>query len=265
MVIYNFNWAVWVLCPCLQADRNGLSSWLAGKWLKGWAACLWLRQSVQRFPLFVTHSYISEALHHSHRMTSDPSHWRRWLRNVLKDCHKSTSASNQRSARAPPVVYHHNRSVEDAVILVFSSVFWTPRESRVRILFADLSSAFNTIKPHVLARKLMQPNVSREIIVWILSFLTVRKQRVCIKDVMSSLITTSIGAQQGYILPTVLFILNGCHCPSIKLITFSGDYKTKTQNVFSWSMESSLQLNVSKSKELVGDWLQDFSFPAPFA
>lgn len=69
----------------------------------------------------------------------------------------------------------------------------------------------------------MQPNVSREIIVWILSFLTVRKQRVCIKDVMSSLITASTGAQQGYILSTVLFILNGCRCPSIKLITFSGD------------------------------------------
>ena len=138
-----------------------------------------------------------------------------------------------------------------------------------RILFADLSSAFNTIKPHLPARKLMQlnVNVSREIILWILSFLTEWKQRVCIEDVMSPWITASTGAPQGCVLSPVLFIIytNDCRCSNdnFKLIKFSDDssivdcscsqteYELEAQDFFSWCKETSRQLNISKTKEFV--------------
>ena len=50
--------------------------------------------------------------------------------------------------------------------------------SFVRILFIDFSSAFNTIQPHVVAHKLTQAGVSAKLVLWVVSFLVERTQKV---------------------------------------------------------------------------------------
>jgi len=168
--------------------------------------------------------------------------------------------------------YRHNRSVEDALITMLNLIFehLERPKSYVRVLFADLSSAFNTIKPHILARKLLALNVSREIVLWVLNFLTDRRQYVSVGDVSSSLISTSCGSPQGCVLSAVLFILYTNDCRSstegISLIKFSddssivdcsgsvSDYEREAEKFFSWCQTNSLHLNVSKTVELIFDF-----------
>ena len=153
------------------------------------------------------------------------------------------------------------------------------RNSFVRILFADLSSAFNTIKPHLLAKKMKEMGVSREIILWILVFLTNRQQCVRIGDVTSSWTSTSTGAPQGCVLSAFLFILYTNDCRStndlVKLIKFSDDsaivdtsgtddvYKSSVSNFSNWCSDHSLELNVSKTKEMVIDFRRTSQPPEP--
>ena len=177
--------------------------------------------------------------------------------------------------------YRHNRSTEDAVITMLNYVLehLQERGSYVRILFADLSSAFNTIKPHLLAKKMKDLGVSREIILWILVFLTNRRQCVRIGDVTSSWTQTSTGAPQGCVLSAFLFILYTNDCRStndlLKLIKFSDDsaivdtsgsdldYKTAVNNFSNWCTDHFLQLNVSKTKEMVIDFRRTSQPPDP--
>ena len=49
-------------------------------------------------------------------------------------------------------------------------------------LFMDFSSAFNTIQPHVLIKKLLNLGVNSDLILWIRQFLSDRPQRVRLND-----------------------------------------------------------------------------------
>ena len=51
--------------------------------------------------------------------------------------------------------YRKNRSVDDALLYVLNSVYshLEKTNSSIRIMFYDFSSAFNTIQPHLLAKK----------------------------------------------------------------------------------------------------------------
>lgn len=70
--------------------------------------------------------------------------------------------------------YRSKRSVEDAILVFIDTVtkhLEVPR-SYCRVLFVDFSSAFNTIKPHIMVNKLKDMNVHCDIIAVILDFLT---------------------------------------------------------------------------------------------
>jgi hypothetical protein len=71
----------------------------------------------------------------------------------------------------------------------------------------DFSSAFNTIKPEILIRKLIDIGVPSELCAVVLDFLTERVQRVFANNMFSDPIRTDTGAPQGCVLSAFLFII----------------------------------------------------------
>ncbi|KAI3352293.1 hypothetical protein L3Q82_005272 [Scortum barcoo] len=120
----------------------------------------------------------------------------------IKDCVDVTVDPHQ-------YVYRKNRSTEDAI----SSVVHTAlthlenKDSYVRLLFVDFTSAFNTIIPQTLVQKLTTLGLSLTLCNWVLDFLTDRPQSVRIHDVSSSSITLSTSSPQGCVLSPLLFTL----------------------------------------------------------
>ncbi len=103
--------------------------------------------------------------------------------------------------------YRANKSVDDAVNMGLHYVLQHLDRpgAYVRILFVDLSSAFNTIIPNHLLPKLTQLSVPTSVCQWINRFLTDRQQLVRLVKFSSSTHTISTGAPQGCVLsPTAL-------------------------------------------------------------
>ncbi|KAI3366786.1 hypothetical protein L3Q82_009451 [Scortum barcoo] len=128
--------------------------------------------------------------------------------------------------------YRKNRSTEDAI----SSVVHTAlthlenKDSYVRLLFVDFTSAFNTIIPQTLVQKLTTLGLSFTLCNWVLDFLTDRPQSVRIHDVSSSSISLSTGSPQGWAvceLSPLLFTLLTHDCsaihPSCLIVKFADD------------------------------------------
>ena len=68
--------------------------------------------------------------------------------------------------------YRANRSVSDALIIYLHNIYGhlDKPKTYVRTLFIDFSSAFNTIKPHVLLCKLQNMNINPHLALWINNF-----------------------------------------------------------------------------------------------
>ena len=145
------------------------------------------------------------------------------------------------------------------------------QKTYARILFVDFSSAFNTIQPHLMVKKLLAMSVNPALIKWLFSFLTGRTQRVRVGKAISSARTTNTGAPQGCVLSPALFTLYTADCRSNSdaslLIKFTDDtsltglverdeavYRGGVQQLVEWCDSNFLTLNVSKTKELVVDF-----------
>lgn len=64
--------------------------------------------------------------------------------------------------------YRAHRGVEDATITL---LHLEGRKTHARLLFVDFSSAFNTIQPHILAKRLIEHfSLSKNLVGWILVF-----------------------------------------------------------------------------------------------
>lgn len=70
----------------------------------------------------------------------------------------------------------------------------------MRTLFVDYSSAFNTIIPDILIRKLSDLGLCSHICYWIMDFLTNRPQSVKLGPHKSSTLTLSTGSPQACVL-----------------------------------------------------------------
>ncbi|XP_071959521.1 uncharacterized protein [Antedon mediterranea] len=105
--------------------------------------------------------------------------------------------------------YQSNRSVEDAVLFHLHNIYQhldVPK-SYVRCLYIDFSSAFNTVEPGSLVRKLKEMNVNDTLTSWIYNFLTKRFQYVKLNGILSDKRTVSIGTPQGSVISPMLFSL----------------------------------------------------------
>ncbi len=77
--------------------------------------------------------------------------------------------------------------------------------SYARLLFVDFSSAFNTLQPHLLIKRLNDLRVNPVITKWYFSFLTNRRQQASGNGTLSEFMTLSTGAPQGCVSSPVLF------------------------------------------------------------
>ena len=112
--------------------------------------------------------------------------------------------------------YSQKRGVDDALLCLLNPIYkhLETKGSSVRIMFYDFSSAFNTIQPHLLAKKLINMDVFPSFILWILDYLTERPQFVKVKDSRSDVLKTNTGAPQGTVLSPFLFSIYTSDCRS---------------------------------------------------
>jgi hypothetical protein len=170
--------------------------------------------------------------------------------------------------------YQANRSVEDAVALGLFHILRHLERPRTyaRVLFLDFSSAFNTIIPHMLFDKLLVLNVHPSICHWVLDFLLDRPQVVRVNKSVSSSAILNTGAPQGCVLSPLLFTLFTNDCvssdPSVLVLKFSDDttveglisndderaYREEVGQLVGWCSSNNLELNVTKTKEMVIDF-----------
>ncbi len=92
--------------------------------------------------------------------------------------------------------YRPNRSTDDAIstTLHLALTHLEQKDSYVRMLFIDFSSAFNTIISQQLIHKLNLLGLNTSLCNWILDFLTARPQSVRVSRNTSSTTTLSTGA-----------------------------------------------------------------------
>ncbi|KAI3363903.1 hypothetical protein L3Q82_001500 [Scortum barcoo] len=125
--------------------------------------------------------------------------------------------------------YRPNRSTEDAISLTLHTALshLDQRDTYVRMLFIDYSSAFNTIVPSKLVTKLRDLGLNSALCDWILNFLTGRPQAVRMGSTTSSTLTLNTGAPQGCVLSPLLYSLFTHDCvathSSNTIIKFADD------------------------------------------
>ncbi len=170
--------------------------------------------------------------------------------------------------------YRSNRSTDDAIssTLHLALTHLENKDSYVRMLFIDFSSAFNTIIPQQLINKLKLLGLNNSLCNWMLDFLTGRPQSVRVGRNTSSTTTLSTGAPQGCVLSLLLFTLLTYDCTvkfsSNHIIKFADDttvvglisnndethYREEVAQLAEWCGINNLSLNVGKTKEVVMDF-----------
>ena len=172
-------------------------------------------------------------------------------------------------------VYVSNRSTEDAMITLLHRVCQhldNKSSNTARALFLDFSSAFNTIQRHIMVDKLRELGVPQYLQLWVLDYLTNRPQYVRTQFESSSVLTLNTGAPQGCVLSPILFLLytNALQWNSSQVFVekyaddtvivglLSDDnveeYHKCIDFVYSWHNNNYLNLNASKTKEIVWDF-----------
>ncbi len=179
--------------------------------------------------------------------------------------------------------YRPNRSTDDAIssTLHLALTHLENKDSYVRMLFIDFSSAFNTIVPQQLINKLNLLGLNNSLCNWILDLITGRSQSVCVGHNTSSTITLSTGAPQGCVLSLLLFTLLTHDCTakfsSNHIIKFADDttvvglisnndemhYREEVAQLAEWCGTNNLSLNVGKTKEVVMDFRRSNSIDHP--
>ena len=152
--------------------------------------------------------------------------------------------------------------------------------SYARLLFIDFSSAFNSVLPERLYEKLLALGVDLSISRWINDFLTNRSQQVRLGSHLSDPRVTNIGAPQGCVLSSFLYLLYTNDCistnPTIRVIKYADDttvlglikgndesaYRQTVTDLAEWCSEHNLELNPLKTVEMVVDFQKD---PPPLA
>ncbi|KAL0182031.1 hypothetical protein M9458_021406, partial [Cirrhinus mrigala] len=133
------------------------------------------------------------------------------LTTIMMKCFERLVIHNIKTSLPNPLdplqfAHRPNRSTDDAIssTLHLALTHLENKDSYVRMLFFDFSSAFNTIIPQQLINKLILLGLNTSLCNWILDFLTGRPQSVRVGRNTSSTTTLSTGAPQGCVLFTLL-------------------------------------------------------------
>ena len=170
--------------------------------------------------------------------------------------------------------YRAKRGIDDAISINIHEILQhlEERRSYARVLFIDYSSAFNTIIPIKLHRKLADLNLPISVCNWILDFLLCRPQVVKIGDNISSVAVLNTGTPQGCPLSPTLYSIFTHDCqadgPKSLIIKFADDttvtgliskgdeslYRAQIDNIVDWCEVNNLSLNAQKTKEMIVDF-----------
>lgn len=167
-----------------------------------------------------------------------------------------------------------NRCTEDAIshLLHTALTHLENPNTYVRMLFVDFSSAFNTINPCKLVKKLLSLGLDYHVCMWIKDFLSNRPQHMRVGDLISSNIILNTGTPQGCVLSPLLYTLFTHDCTpnhdTNYIYKFADDtavvgtitnndetaYREEVQALTLWCQNNDLVLNTTKTKELVIDF-----------
>lgn len=170
--------------------------------------------------------------------------------------------------------YRPKRSTDDAIAaaLQLSLAHLENKNSCVRMLFIDFSSAFNTVIPQHLVEKLQTIGISTPLCNWLLDFLTNRPQTVRVGKNSSQTTIMNTGVPQGCVLSPLLFTLMTHDCcaryNTNHIIKFADDttvvglisndddssYREEVHHLINWCDTNNLHLNVNKTKEITVDF-----------
>ena len=165
------------------------------------------------------------------------------------------------------IAYKTKRGVEDAVLLFANNALKHMENPKtfVRILFIDFSSAFNTIQPHIMIEKPLPLSVNKNLIAYILDFLTNRTQCVKLNETISSLYKLNTGAPQGCVLSPTLYTLytNDYRVKhsDTSLIKFADD--SAFQGLFTNGLDSNYIEEVYRFVKCVKKTISYLMFPKP--
>ncbi|KAI3371908.1 hypothetical protein L3Q82_006781 [Scortum barcoo] len=128
--------------------------------------------------------------------------------------------------------YQPQIGVEVAIIFLLHRAYTHLEESGspVRVMFFDFSSAFNTIQPALLNRKLLDMQVDAPLLAWIHNYLTGRSHPATCRSFQMTAIVGCISRDQ------------------------EEEYRSVVDRFVEWCGLNHLQLNVTKTKELVVDF-----------
>ncbi|KAI4883208.1 hypothetical protein NFI96_007672 [Prochilodus magdalenae] len=167
-----------------------------------------------------------------------------------------------------------NRSTDDAISSVVHTALThlEQKDSYVRMLFVDFTSAFNTMIPQTLTDKLSSLGLRSSLCNWVLDFLTNRPQSVRIHNLSSSTTILSTGSPQGCVLSPLLFTLLTYDCspihPGCHIVKFADDtavvgcitnsdesgYRQEVEHLEGWCRKNNLCINIKKTKEMIVDF-----------
>uniref|UniRef100_A0A9J8D6D0 Reverse transcriptase domain-containing protein n=1 Tax=Cyprinus carpio carpio TaxID=630221 RepID=A0A9J8D6D0_CYPCA len=220
-----------------------------------------------------------------------PSHFNDYrpvaLTPIFMKCFERLVMHHIKSAIPPTLdpfqfAYWSNRSTNDTIATTLHSALThlEKKDSYVRMLFIDFSSAFNTIIPQQLINKLVQLGLNTSLCNWLLDFLTGKPQAVWVGSNTSSTITLNTGAPQGCVLKLLFTLLTHDCTPSHNsnlFIKFADDttvlglisnrdetnYRSEMSRLARWCSDNNLSLNVEKTKEIVVDFRKVHTQHAP--
>ncbi|KAJ8342067.1 hypothetical protein SKAU_G00319950 [Synaphobranchus kaupii] len=137
--------------------------------------------------------------------------------------------------------YQPRLGVEDAVIYLLNRAYahLDKPASTMRVVFMDFSSAFDTIRPALLGKKLTAMQVDAPLVSWIVDYLTGRPQYVRLQHCVSDRVVSNTGAPQGTVLSPFLFTI----------YTTDFNYLTETCHLQKYSDDSAVVGCISDGDE----------------
>ena len=196
-------------------------------------------------------------------------------RLVLGQMEQFVSCGPTRVLKDTVCAYRKGHSTTTTLLAMKDDIVCAQKRGEVTMaVLADFSKAFDTVAFETVLKKLHVLGFSKSFLIWIVSYLTGRRQFVQVDDKASSLVDVTFGVPQGSVLGPVLFNLYvndlserlgdtvKCHQYADDTTFYTTDkpahikecqgrLQEALDHLSRWSSESNLALNPTKTKVML--------------